>query len=209
MTSMTRWWWVRHGPVRDYEGRLYPNEDVDADVSDDKAFAGLAHNLPRDAVWFCSPYTRARQTAEAIGRGGLVPEQPMTTEPGFAEQSFGDWAGMAYDDLLELSKREGTYHNFWLSAAATRPPNGESFTDLVARTGDAVRRITEAHAGRDIVAVAHGGTIRAALTSALDLDPEKGLVFAVQNLSITRMDHFAGDGAGGQWRVAFVNARAA
>jgi broad specificity phosphatase PhoE len=212
MTEMTRWWWVRHGPVRGFDGRLYPHEDVDADVSDRGAFTGLANTLPKDAVWVCSPYVRARQTAAAIGEGGLKPEQPMTIEPGLAEQNFGQWAGKTYNDLLDLSRREGTYHNFWLAPAAARPPEGESFTDLVERVGEAVHRITHTFAGANIVAVAHGGTIRAALAAALELDPEKALVFAVQNLSITRIDHFEGDasapgGVGGNWRVAFVNAR--
>ena len=93
-----------------------------------------------------------------------------------------------------------------------RPPEGESFNDLVERVGEAVHRVTRAFAGSNIVAVAHGGTIRAALAATLELDPEKALVFAVQNLSMTRIDHFEGDesnpdGVGGNWRVAFVNAR--
>ena len=70
-----------------------------------------------------------------------------------------------------------------------------------------IARLTEAHAGRDIVAVAHGGSIRAALALALDLDPDLALGFATENLSTTRIDHVDGPGLGGTWRVGFVNAR--
>ena len=45
-------------------------------------------------------------------------------------------------------------------------------------------------AGRTIVAVAHGGTIKAALALALQLETEAALAFAIDNCSITRLDHF-------------------
>lgn len=210
MSEMTRWWWVRHAPVPGHSGRLYPHEEVDADVSDTAAFKGLASNLPKDAVWLCSPYVRTQQTASAIIEGGLKPNEPMTLEPALVEQNFGDWAGKSYEELLEISKRDGDYHNFWLSPATTRPPNGESFLDVIKRVGERMAQVTKTLPGRDVVAVAHGGTIRAALAAALELDPDKALVFMIENLSTTRIDHMWTDdemGIGGNWRVAFVNAR--
>ena len=59
--------------------------------------------------------------------------------------------------------------------------------------------------GRDIIAVAHGGTIRAALALALDLDPEAALAFTIENCSITRIDRIDGPGMGHGWRVVRVN----
>jgi len=61
------------------------------------------------------------------------------------------------------------------------------------------------HAGRDIVAVAHGGSIRAAVAHALGLAPEAALALSVDTLSLTRLDHIAGPGAGQDWRVAQLN----
>ena len=61
------------------------------------------------------------------------------------------------------------------------------------------------HAGRDIIAVAHGGTIRAALALALDLAPEAALAFTIENCSVTRIDHIDGPGMGHGWRVVTVN----
>src|SRR5579871_3908497 len=85
---------------------------------------------------------------------------------------------------------------------STRPPLGESFADVVDRVAAAVEAISLAEAGRDIVVVAHGGSIRAALAHALALDPERALDFAIDNCSLTRLDHFAGEMA---WRVGAVN----
>ena len=79
------------------------------------------------------------------------------------------------------------------------------------RVGTAVERIGRAYAGRDIVAVTHGGTIRAALGHALALDPEGSLRLSVDNCSLTRIDHFAGASgshdpeATHAWRVEFHN----
>ena len=57
-------------------------------------------------------------------------------------------------------------------------------------------------AGRDVVAVMHVGSIRAALAIALEMAPAKALAFHVETVSVTRIDRYP-DGA---WGVAFVNA---
>ena len=69
----------------------------------------------------------------------------------------------------------------------------------------AVHRLVENYPGHDILAVAHGGTIRAALALALGLDPEAALAFTIENCSITRIDHIDGPGMGHGWRVVTVN----
>ena len=59
-------------------------------------------------------------------------------------------------------------------------------------------------AGRDVIVVAHGGTIKSAVGLALGGLPEKGLVFDIDNCSVTRLDHIASDGHNG-WRLPMVN----
>jgi broad specificity phosphatase PhoE len=54
--------------------------------------------------------------------------------------------------------------------------------------------------GQDIIMVAHGGTIRAAISHALGLDAHQALSFSVQNLSLTRLEKHGSD-----WRVTSVN----
>ena len=64
------------------------------------------------------------------------------------------------------------------------------------------------HVGRDIVAVAHGGSIRAALAMALGIDAAAAMALVVDTLSLTRIDHVAGGllrGRGGAWRIGGVN----
>ena len=67
-----------------------------------------------------------------------------------------------------------------------------------------IERINTEHAGKDVIAVAHGGTIKAAIGLALGNQPEKGLAFTIDNCSVTRLDHLASDGHQG-WRIPMVN----
>jgi len=159
--------------------------------------------LPSPAIWLVSHLRRTHQTAEAIRRMTDQPHSPPLITPELAEQHFGDWQGLTFAELE--ARRDGAYHRFWLAPARERPPSGESFDDVVTRVDAAIRRLTEEHAGRDIIAVSHGGTIRAALAATLGIDPERALGFQIDNCSITRIDHIDGASEGSAWRVATVN----
>lgn len=202
--TVTRWWLVRHAPVIGVNGRVYGQDDIDSDCGDEAQFKHLAGLLPHDAVWLVSHLKRTHQTASAIiaARVTETVSAPVITSD-LAEQHFGDWEGMTYAELE--THRGGAYHRFWHSPATERPPGGESFEDVVARVGNAMARITSEHSGRDIVAVVHGGTVRAALAVALGIDPERVLGFAVDTCSVTRMDHLHNAAQGAAWRIVAVN----
>jgi alpha-ribazole phosphatase len=213
MTITTRWWWIRHAPVINPTGRIYGQRDVPADTSNTLAFAALAARVPGDALWLTTPLSRTQATAAAIhaAMNGAKPPQPRI-EPAFIEQSFGDWQGMAYEDIGAYGRvRPGTKgigvegHRFWLAPAHETPPGGESFVAVMGRVAEGIERLTQAHAGRDIVVVAHGGSIRAALAHALTLEPESALAFTIDTLSLSRLDHIQGPGKGNPWRIGPVN----
>ena len=205
---VTRWWWVRHAPVPNPEARCYGQSDKDCDVSNRALFEHQAKLLPRGAVWYASNLLRARKTAEHLGQAG-ADMGTLAIEPDLAEQHFGDWQGRTYDEVRDGS--QGHWHRFWLSPAAVAPPGGESFVDLMARVVPAVHRLNDLYRGRDIVAVTHGGTIRAALAEALRLEPEAALRLVVDNCSLTRIDHVPGPTGSHApdethaWRVEFAN----
>jgi len=85
--AVTRWWWIRHAPVRD-GGRIYGQSDLPCDCGDAAVFAGLAAELPAGAVWVTSNLIRTTQTAEAI----------LAADP-------GKFAGVEADALSEFAEQ--------------------------------------------------------------------------------------------------------
>ena len=199
----TRWWWLRHAPVINHGGVIYGNSEVDCDVSNVSDFRSLAARLPEDAVWVTSNLGRTRKTAAAIAAASDRSEPEQLVESHLAEQNFGAWQGRTLAEI-EIAG-EAAQHRFWLTPAAHTPPGGESFVAVVERVSGVVERLNRVHAGRDIVTVTHGGTIRAALAIALGLDPAAVLAFQIETLSLTRIDHISDRNHGDDWRVVGVN----
>ena len=90
-------------------------------------------------------------------------------------------------------------------------PGGESFADLCLRTQRCIERLSQRYAGRDIVAAAHGGSVRGALVLALGLAPEAAVRLVIDNCSLTRIDLVPGPLGSHRpdereaWQVRFVN----
>jgi alpha-ribazole phosphatase len=188
MSAATQLWLIRHAPVDGARGVIHA-ADAPADLGDITAFAALKARLPARAHAVCSPMRRTRETAGMLGLDAV-------DEADFAEQDFGAWTGRRHDELsIDLG---AAYHEFWTSPAGNRPPGGESFVDQIERARSGLARLP---AG-DAVLVVHSGTIRAVLAIALGLSPDSALRFAIDPLSLTRIDRLQ-DG----WRVVGVNWR--
>ncbi|WP_284262517.1 histidine phosphatase family protein [Bradyrhizobium iriomotense] len=196
----TRWWWVRHAPVRNDGGNIYGQKDLACDTSDSEVFEAVAKILPRSAVWYSSNLMRTHQTAEAIWAAGFPKPATMIWEADFAEQNLGQWQGMNRAAFI-ASRPAGSS---WFADINEPAPGGESFMDLYNRTCRTIERINREQAGQDVIAVTHGGTIKAALGLALGGEPEKGLSFDIDNCSVTRLDLFTTPERA-VWRLPMVN----
>ncbi|MBW4090221.1 MAG: histidine phosphatase family protein [Proteobacteria bacterium] len=202
MALPTSFWLIRHALV-DENARavLYGTLDVElcptSLLAQAPMYAALAARLPRPAHWVVTPLSRTRRTAEAIFAAGY-PRQELGVEPDLIEQHLGEWQGLAHAELpARLSLKP---HAFWPLGGHERPPGGESMVQVIARAGAALEALADRHPGEDVVAVSHGGTIRAAVAHALGIGPDNALHLSVQNLSLTRMERHP-DG----WRVVSVN----
>src|SRR5450755_4604897 len=196
----TRWWWVRHAPVREDNGCIYGQKDLGCDTSDRVVFAAVGKILPRHAVWYASNLMRTHQTADAIWSAGFPKPATMPHDPDLAEQHLGEWQGMNRAAFI-ASRPVGSH---WFADIDEPAPGGESFMDLYNRVRGAIERISAEQAGKDVIAVAHGGTIKAAIGLVLGNQPERGLAFDIDNCSVTRLDHFASAGQS-RWRLPMVN----
>jgi broad specificity phosphatase PhoE len=198
--TVTRWWWVRHAPVRNDGGNIYGQTDITCDTSDTEVFEAVGKILPRNAVWVASNLKRTHQTAEAIWEAGYPRPAEMPWEAAFAEQNLGRWQGMNRAAFIAARPAGAS----WFADINEPAPGGESFMDLYRRVTSAIDRITRAHAGRDIIAVGHGGSIKAAVGFALGGLAHQGLTFDTDNCSVTRLDHYVTAGQS-IWRLPFVN----
>jgi broad specificity phosphatase PhoE len=198
----TRWWWVRHAPVREDGGCIYGQKDIGCDTSDRVVMGAVGKVLPRKAVWYASNLKRTHQTAEAIWAAGFPKPETLIQEAAFAEQNLGEWQGL--NRAAFFASRPVEVGSYWFAPIDDPAPGGESFLDVYNRVKAAVDRINAAHAGRDVIVVAHGGTIKAAIGLALGGMVEKGLAFTIDNCSVTRLDHLASQGHSG-WRLPMVN----
>lgn len=196
----TRWWWVRHAPVRGDGGNIYGQKDIECDTSDTEVFEAVAKILPRNAVWYASNLKRTHLTAEAIWAAGFPKPANMIKDAAFAEQHLGEWQGMNRAAFL-ASRPVGSS---WFADVNEPAPGGESYMDLYTRVCRAIVRISVVEAGKDVIAVGHGGVIKAAVGLALGGQPDRGLSFDIDNVSVTRLDHIASLGVS-SWRLPMVN----
>lgn len=201
MSVPTRFRLLRHAPVINPGGGIYGRNEIAVDTSNDEAFRTLARDMPTGAVWIVSPLSRTRATADAVRRhmpSGAGEAEPIA-DPDLIEQDFGEWCGRTHAEITR-SDPEGA-RRFWKAPAQEAPPGGESFAAVTLRVAAALSRLGQVHTGRDVVVVTHGGVIRAALSVALGVEPERVMPFRVDILSTTLLDRFP-DAA---WRVGGVN----
>jgi broad specificity phosphatase PhoE len=71
---------------------------------------------------------------------------------------------------------------------------------VLARVGATLDRLADSQGAGDVIAISHGGAIRAAIAHALHADAELALRFSVQNLGLTILERFSTG-----WRVVTVN----
>ncbi|MCW9035242.1 MAG: histidine phosphatase family protein [Rhodospirillales bacterium] len=190
---------VRHAVVTVSNGKLYGQEDLPCDTSDKKKLAFLAERLPKEAVWVVSNLQRTVQTAKAVSETGDFALPSLIVEPDLAEQHFGSWQGLTWDEITE--KSEHTVQEFWRRPSAICPPDGESFEDLRARVDPVVSKLLDDYNGKDIVFSIHGGTVRAILAHALGIASDKAVNIVIDNLSLSTLTYFKQD----VWRVEGIN----
>jgi len=191
---------VRHGPIAPPYDQGFAPLDALADLSDLAAMERIARRLPVKVVWIESPAERTSMTAAALRRLRGEADTTATVESAFVEQDFGDWHGRRYDAVYGVLSPDELR-----VPALVRPPGGETFEEVASRVAPAIEALNAAHKGVDFVAVAHAGTIRAALTLAMDLAPRQAISFVIDILSVTRLDRHQDPAEPPQWSVVSVN----
>jgi broad specificity phosphatase PhoE len=165
---------VRHGPTVATESAGFPADEALQSAGMAQA-ATLAAALPSGQRALCSPALRARQTAAAAGLSA-------ETEPRLAECDFGTWAGRR---LADVHAAEPVATSEWMTNPDARPHGGESLSAFSAR----VAAWLDEEAGRpeSLIAVTHGGVIKASVIHALRAELSAFWRVEVAPLSITEL----------------------
>ena len=145
---------------------------------------------------YTSDIVRAAETAAIIGEMvGLTPR----AMPDLREIDVGQWEGLTPEELYRRFPEHMEAFN--RDPARTVRLGGESYAQLQARALAALNAIHAAHPGDELVlAVSHGGTIRALLCHIIGLDLAHFGRLWIDNGSITEVRH----GAHG-WRLVRLN----
>ena len=182
---------VRHGRIEDsFEGRFIGSTDVPLATDCRTEVEALARHIraQEPSRCICSPLKRARQTAEILTEAvGLTIE----IDPDLREVDFGRWEGLSFEEISasdpEMVKRWASWDEDFAF------PEGESVRDFLMRLRSAADRMT---AGSDetILAVTHGGFIRAMICHLLGLSDHQYVLFDVRRASLTAIEVIGGRG---------------
>ena len=168
MDAYTRLYLVRHGQVTNHlDGTCNGQNDVDITELGIGQMEAVAARLRDEnlAAVYSSDLIRTRRGGEIIAEAhGLIPEHSGA----FRELDFGLWEGLNIGQVEE--RFPGALDERRRNIVEYRVPEGESIGDLAARVIPAVKEILDAHHGKNIVLVAHGGVNRVILADAMNLD---------------------------------------
>jgi broad specificity phosphatase PhoE len=179
---------VRHGETRsNLEFLLHGRTDVPLTPLGEWQAHRVAQRLVTigtiDAI-YSSPLLRARSTAQIISDELGIGVEFMED---LTEFHFGDFEGYT------LTRIQESHPEIFLQVLDTsdfdfRFPNGESRREFHTRIQTALQSVIDAHAGKRIVVVAHGGVIASIVTQFTGGNPNDWANFLVHNCSITRLE---------------------
>lgn len=149
---------ARHGETDwNIAKRVQGKTDIPLNENGIRQAEQLAARLEEENLKFRRIYTsrleRARKTAETaaekLGAGVVVID-------GLEEINLGKWEGLTWEQAKERYPRE---FGVWFQCRReTRPPEGESYQDLLDRMIPALKKILEEEPG-DVLVVTHSGNI--------------------------------------------------
>jgi probable phosphoglycerate mutase len=174
---------VRHG-LTPTTGVKLPGRAAGLHLSDEgrrqaDAAAERIGTLPRVAAVYCSPITRARETAQPIAR---AVKRAVRIERDLADLDIGEWTGLS----LKQAARRPEWETVQRSPSTFRFPGGESFPEMQARMTSALGKIVARHPGQVVVAVSHADPIKAAVAQALGtpLDLFQRIMIAPSSITV-------------------------
>lgn len=148
-----------------------------------------AHNLGKRLAslkldaFYASDLVRAYETAKIISEPHRI---PIETVPGIRELNFGNWEGLTIAEIKQSFPDE--IKQWWENPFSIRIPGGETYSELIERSVNAIKEIVARHSDGQIAVVSHGGPIRSTVGSVLGTDLVKYWRLGLHNGSLSILD---------------------
>jgi broad specificity phosphatase PhoE len=179
----------------------------------DKIFRGT-YDIPHDEVgqeearlageWlkaetihaaYCSPLSRARDTAEAVARHHGLEVKDL---PGLIDLNYGDWQGMP---LAEVKVKYADLYRQWEAAPHTvRFPNGETLDEVRERALAAVDEVVKRHPGQVVLLAAHRVVNKVLIAAFIGLDNSHFWRIGQDTTAVNRFQW-----TGSTWNILAIN----
>jgi broad specificity phosphatase PhoE len=146
---------VRHGESEGNVTRIFTTSPMTLALTElgrkqAREVAAVIRTISNPRIVITSPYVRARDTGAIIAKELKL---PFEIREGLHERETGDFAGKAYESMLEA---EGYDHSRpWTFV----PPGGESYEHVRDRVGPILDQLVARFPDEDIVVVSHGGVM--------------------------------------------------
>jgi broad specificity phosphatase PhoE len=190
---------VRHGDSEAIPGVCVGHTDVPLSSEGFLAIQRLAAQWDGEAprFLFTSDLRRAQQSAQVFA--ARFATEPLA-DPRLRELNFGDWDGRRWDAIVN---EDANHYRHWADNwVIQETPGGESFSDLIRRTGAWLAALLGSTQDDDcVLAIAHAGSIRALLCHALGLPPARAFALQLGHARASRMRYRVG-----QFEVSYTNA---
>lgn len=156
---------VRHGQSTwNAEGRWQGWADAPLSAIGEEQARAAAKHLPEIEAVVSSDLLRARRTAELLCEGRNL--SPVQVYRGLRERGVGEFEGMTNPEIAERFPH-------LIGQDGSRPldiPGAEPIPSVISRVIATLSRVAKAHQGEAVLAVSHGGVIRA-LERHLGVEP--------------------------------------
>jgi probable phosphoglycerate mutase len=177
---------VRHGETDwNRERRFQGHADVPLNESGRAQVRALAGDLAGEsfAAAYTSPLRRAAESAEILAAMLRIDVQPSEA---LREVDVGSWSGLT---VAEVQERYPEGFARWIDWRCEGWEDGEAYEDFSRRVAEGLRELGSRHPGEQVLAVTHGGPIRAAWATALrlPLDEVRGRIAAIENCATVRI----------------------
>lgn len=185
--ELTRVILVRHGRSTYNDQGRYQGSSDEALLTEkgrqDAFHTGLALQDIAFSALYTSPLIRTQQTAQeilaALKFSRCLP-LPIHTHPDLKEIDLPRWAGLSYQRVRETLKADYRCwierpHQFemWPLEKSERPRPRRPVQELYAQARRFWQAVLPRHAGKTILVVSHGGTIKALLSTALGISCDR------------------------------------